>query len=164
MIWFHNRRPKKVADNLVAFVIMPRPRRIRETLACCGLPKQKATIKSANVNNILIKRNLISDPTNLPNHSSPLHLTYCTLRLKKTVREWHPEPPRQVGLVAGLHNSNSFSSVYSISPLISIATDLCLGESAVGKVSSSLPTIYQLCSGPNTSSQSSLVLRFVKDQ
>ena len=111
MILFRKPRPQKIA-----FVIMPRPRRIHETLACCGLPqKPKGNNKSVNVNNIL-GGNLASDPVDLPSHSSSLHLTYRTLRPRKTVREWHPEPPRPVDLVAGLRNSNSFSSVYSISP------------------------------------------------
>lgn len=133
--------PKKLLDDLVAFVIMPRPVAAPAKRWLVVDSHSKGNNKSAKVNNILTKRNLVSDPTDLPNHSSSPHLIYRTLRPRKTVGEWHPEPPRPVGLVAGLRNSNSFSSVYSISPLLSIPTDLYLGESAVGKVSPSLQSI-----------------------
>ena len=142
MILFNN-RAQKFADDLVAFVIMPRPSP-QSAKRWLVAPKAKATIylptsttfsQSATSLAILLTYQIIP------------HLIYRTLRPRKTVREWHPEPPRPVGLVAGLRNSNSFSSVYSISPLLSIPTDLYLGESAVGKVSpslqSTLPALFR---------------------
>ena len=142
MIAVHNRAPQKVADDLVAFVIMPRPIAApRNVWLVVELPKQKATInlptsttfsQSATLLAILLTYQIIPRlPISYIVHSVQERLSENGIQSLRGRSAWWQ-------ICAIQTRSPRYTS---ISPLLSIPTDLYLGESAVGKVSSSLQSI-----------------------